>query len=300
MTGINLYQRQNYDDAAENASDSQVFLLRPPLRDRSGLLAPEEQGHLVERTAPGEKFVGGPFRDIAHHIVAGFLHGLGGIVDAVGAFLAAATHENLLDLVLVLDFHRIILAAAQEAVETEHLGTCQRDGVRLHAAHRQACHGAVVLVGQCAEVGIHIGHQFVAQHLLECLDTAHTIAALATGPESLVGHAVGADNDERLDFAFGNEVVHDEVGVALGHPSPLVLAPAVLEVEHRISHLGFVAVVGGRGIDKCAPQAVGALGPEQDLLYETVGNITLLVEGCIVCGNLYAALPTGRAIVVVN
>ena len=117
----------------------------------------------------------------------------------------------------------------------------------------------------------------------------------------LVGHTVSHDDKERLDLAFGDEVVHDEVGMALVPPGILVLTPAMLHVED--GELGFLlgGVVGRRDIDEGAAHLLGALGPEQDLLDSSVRDIAaLLVEGTVMGGNLDTALPTGRTVVVVR
>ena len=78
-------------------------------------------------------------------------------------------------------------------------------------------------------------------------------------------------------------------------PSGLVLAPTVLQVQHRVT-LGLILIVSGRSIDKRAADGIGALRREQDLLNVAVGNVLQGVEFLVVSGDLDAAFPTGRAV----
>ena len=111
----------------------------------------------------------------------------------------------------------------------------------------------------------------------------------------VVGHAVGHHDDEGLGLAFGDQVVHDQIGVALVAPGGFILAPAVLQVQHRIA-LGLVLVVVGRRVDKGAARGVGALGGEENLLHFAVGNVLEGVEVLIMSRNFDAAFPTSRTV----
>ncbi len=76
-------------------------------------------------------------------------------------------------------------------------------------------------------------------------------AATTTRTAAFIGHSIGADDEERFGFAVGDQVVHDQVGVSLVHPSGFVLTPAVLQIEHRVAG-GLILVIARRGVDKCA------------------------------------------------
>ena len=65
------------------------------------------------------------------------------------------------------------------------------------------------------------------------------------------------NDDERLGPPLGDQVVHDQPGVALVAPTCLVLAPAVLEVEHGVAPVRVLLVVGRR-VDEAAADGVGA------------------------------------------
>ncbi len=59
------------------------------------------------------------------------------------------------------------------------------------------------------------------------------------------GAAHGAgfhDDDHGLGLARGNQVVEDQVGVAHFDPDPLILASAVLQIQHRVAGLGLLHI----------------------------------------------------------
>ena len=83
--------------------------------------------------------------------------------------------------------------------------------------------------------------------------------------------------------------------MALCHPGGLVLAPAMLQVEHGI--LGFlVLVVGRRCVDESTTALLGAFAPEEHLRHLSVRHILHGVEILVVGGNLDAALPAGGTV----
>ena len=259
------------------------------------VLLEQQLGHVVEGATPGEELVGGAFGDVGDGVVAGGLEAADGLVDAVGRFLAAAGEEDEVGLAAVLEVLGGIDAATQQTVGTERLGTGQGDVARLHAAHGEAGHGAVLLVGLRAEVAVDVGDEFIDENGFKLVPVEGVEATEA----HLVGHAVGHDDDERYALAIGDEVVHDEIGVPLIAPGCLVLAPTVLEVEDRVLLL-VLLVLRGR-IDEGALDGAGALRGEENLLDLAVGHVIAeSIEGSIVGGNFDAALPTAGTVVVVR
>src|SRR4029079_2982273 len=147
----------------------------------------------------------------------------------------------------------------------------QGDLFRLHAAHRQAGHGPVRLVGQRAVVRVDEGNQLVGQNLRKGGEvepgrpaggTATTLSrprgglpggtatiragrAAASATTTNVSTVVHHD-DERLGFTGGEAGVQDQTRVSLAAPAGLVLAGAVLEVQHRVADVGILVVVGWR------------------------------------------------------
>ena len=268
--------------------------------------------------------------DVALGVEAGGLQVSGGLADLVRAFLAAAADEDALH-AGVLHLVRVVGTAAQEAVPAEHLGTGQGDGVGFHTAHGQAGHRAAFLLGDRAEVGVDVRDELVAEDGLEAVVHHHAEAAgraggtclrstagrrepwkvnggsafgtggrtrHLAGTEALVGHAVGHHDDERLDLARGDEVVHDQVRVALVPPGVLVLTPAVLQVQHRV--LLLVLVILRRGVHPRDAVLVRAVGPEEHLLHLAVRHVLHGVEVGVVGRDLDTALPAGGAVVVVR
>src|SRR5579864_7345592 len=65
-------------------------------------------------------------------------------------------------------------------------------------------------------------------------------------------------DDERLALTFGDQVVHDQAGMALVSPAGFILAGPMLEVENGITPRRVLLVIG-RGIDEAAPRRIGAL-----------------------------------------
>ena len=131
-------------------------------------------------------------------------------------------------------------AAAEETDVGEPIEIPQGNRLGFHSAHGQARHGAMRLVGERTEVGIDVGDQLVDENRLEGADVE---VSEATEPD-FVGHAVGHYDEERPDFPFGDQVVHDQVGMALVAPGGFILAPAVLQVQHRISPAQVLVIFG--------------------------------------------------------
>src|ERR1035438_8305720 len=129
----------------------------------------------------------------------------------------------------------------------------QRNIVGFHSAHGQSGHAAMRLISESAKVGVNIRNQFVNKNRFESRDgeiweaTATSAGAAGTTSRSVacgigsnyirscgtarsatsrahafVGHSVGHHDDERPCLVFGDEVVHDQIGVALIPPSIFV------------------------------------------------------------------------------
>src|ERR1051325_8914769 len=117
--------------------------------------------------------------------------------------------------------------------------------------------------------------------------------AEAAAGEERAAAAIFHDNDHGFGFAFGEQVIHDEIYTTLGVPTGFVFACAVLEVEDGITLGG--AVVAGRGVDE------GAAGG--GLNFRIVGvnahGAVRHVLGLIVIagriGNVDAGHPLGAA-----
>ena len=181
--------------------------------------------------------------------------------DAVGAeFAAAVADEDQLDLLFeachVSDVGHGDAAAAENADVRKRVEMGQGDRLRLHAAHGKAGHRAMRLVGERAEVGVDVGDQIVDENLLERAEVEAAASAAsarnrravrrATACRSCVRPSRPAEmlpplfhhDDEWLGFSLGDQVVHDQAGVALAAPAGFIFAGAVLQVEHRITLAG--------------------------------------------------------------
>src|ERR1041384_3320694 len=96
------------------------------------------------------------------------------------------------------------------------------------------------LIGERAEVRIDVGNQIFDHSLLKGAEVERASSGTRTG-RSRIGRARSADatvlhhDDERLAFSLGDQVVHDEAGVALMRPARFILAATMLEIKHRIT-----------------------------------------------------------------
>ena len=103
------------------------------------------------------------------------------------------------------------------------------------ATPRQSCHSTVFTVGLSAEVGVDIGDEVVEQDWIERVAVGiHRLALSEGGLDVATLH----HHNHRDGLAAGNGVVHDVLHVALLRPSCLVLAHAMLQVEHGVALLG--------------------------------------------------------------
>ena len=213
-------------------------------------------------------------------------------------FATAETDEGQLHLVAIARCRIHILERHRPAAEQPDIGErvemLGRDQLGLEPAHRQARHGAMPLVRQRPEMAIDIRHQFVQQHGLKRPDVERGQPAGAAGPQ-VVGHAIGHDDDERPCLSGGDQIVHDQIGMTLVRPGGFVLAPAMLEIEHRIT-LARIPVVTGRGVDEGPPLAGRAGRGKQDLLDAAMGHVLQRVEIGVMRRDFDPALPTGGAV----
>ena len=259
-----------------------------------------------------------------------FRIGLGVAAEASAAaaaiatqFTAAVADEHHLDLLLegshVGDVRRRDAAAAEDADVRELVEVGQRDRPGLHAAHGEAGHGAIRLIRQGAEVGINEGDQVVDQNPRESAEVEHASAGTASARRSALvapagggiccaggsrsatragsagDVAVGHHDDEGLGFALGDQVVHDQPGVALAAPAGFVLAAAVLQIQHRIT-LGRVLLIIRRGVNEAAEHGVGALGMVERLPQLAMRHVLDGIEVLVLGGDFDAAAPPAAAV----
>ena len=166
----------------------------------------------------------------------------------VAELTAAVANKDQLHLVLkriqLGDIIRGEAAAAENADVRKLVEIRGGDGTSLHAAHRKPGHRAMRLVSNRAEICIHERNQILDEHPRK---GGRIIAASTRPPDGpgiflrcrrLIGRteakirainiAVRHDDDERLGFSGGDEVIHDERRAPLATPAGFVLAPAVL------------------------------------------------------------------------
>ena len=104
-------------------------------------------------------------------------------------------------------------------------------------------------------------------------------------------------DDEREGLALGDQVVHDLGGMALLRPAVLVLAAAMLQVQHRIA-LGGILVILGRGVDEDVTHRLVHFGPVVDFPHLALRNVLRGVEVLVCRRDVDAASPTAGAVVV--
>ena len=315
--------------------------------DAIGLLE-EQLGELVEGAAPALPLVGRARGDIevGVHAALGEVFGLdlrvGAVAEAGHAvlqFAAAEAHEYELE---ALGEFGIVLrvihgdgAAAEDAQGGEHLRVRNGDGLGLHAAHGEAGHRTVLVVGDRAEVAVDVRDAILDQGVREAVGPAgrHAEAAARTLALSLrrtlalrgtlslraLAHALRRTlalgtalahgrtrhrpgtvlhhDDERDGLARRDEVVHDGCGMALLGPAVLVLTATVLQVQHRIA-LGGILVIFGRGIDEDVTHRLVHLGPVVDFPHLALRDVLHGVEVLVHGRDVDAAAPAAGAVVV--
>ena len=129
---------------------------------------------------------------------------------------------------------------------------------RLHAAHREARHRAMFTVGERAERAVDGRDQVVDHHLLEGREDETERAPRPRWLRRLLTrfHRVTFvhDNDHRHSLLRGDQVVQDQVRAPLFRPARLILAAAVLQVQHGIPRLQIVVVIRWRVHERPPPR----------------------------------------------
>ena len=144
-------------------------------------------------------------------------------------------------------------ARRKAADAAEKLGVPQADVVRHICAHAQPADGAVPLVLFYTVGLLYVGNTAFDKHPL--------IAEVAQirGPPAEAELRIVHDHDKRLCLARGDEVIHRLAHSAGILPAHLVVASAVLEVQHRV-FLRAVHITGRR-VNEAALEVAHALSP---------------------------------------
>ena len=121
----------------------------------------------------------------------------------------------------------------------ENVSRCvRRDLQRLPAAHRQPGHGAVLAVGERPVGRVDHRDQVVEDHVLEqagMRGSAARGAAAGAAPGRGAAYPFSITTIIGSALPGGDQVVQDEVRRGPGGPAALVLARAVLQVQHRVA-----------------------------------------------------------------
>ena len=145
-------------------------------------------------------------------------------------FPAAKAHKNEPNLVLkagrLADVVQRDRPPAEQTDVRERVEILERNRLGFHTTHREPSHRPIRLVSKRAEVGIDERNQLVHEHRLEVTDIEIPEAAKL----NVIRHPVRHHDDERPRFSLGNQVVHDQVGMALRTPAIFVFAPTVLQI----------------------------------------------------------------------
>src|ERR1039457_1707068 len=176
----------------------------------------------------------------------------------------------------------------------------------LHSAHGKTGHGTMIAVGHGSEVGINIGDKDLGHIVLECLrHLLHRLHHLgrAKGFPGQVGRGIAGppgvtvshDNDHWVCGSGRDQVVEDEVRMALLDPPGFVFPAAVLQVEHRVAHLRR-RIVAWRRVHQRVPPVAGHARVVPDLPNLAVGNVLWKVIGCTRFRNLDRARVLAAAV----
>src|SRR5208283_1515442 len=96
-------------------------------------------------------------------------------------------------------------------------------------------------------------------------------------------------------FAIGNQVVHDQVGMALIAPAGLIFAHAMLQIERREALVGVLIIIRGR-IDEAAAGRAAGSGEVEDLPQLAMGHVLEGIKVLILGGDFDAAAPAAGAV----
>ena len=128
----------------------------------------------------------------------------------------------------------------------------EADGNGFEAAHGEAGDSVVVavfgnIVGRF-DLGHDLGKEGPGVQLRVVVDAGRVLPDVdGTMYEREVAVAQGHDDDHRLYFALGDEVIEDEVRAAVVEPPPGRVGPTMKEIENRVGLAG--RVVPGWRVD---------------------------------------------------
>src|SRR5690348_14984672 len=170
---------------------------------------------------------------------------------------------------LAVPEHQRTSGTAKSADVGEEIEMIQSDLKRLHSTHRKAGHGAMIAIGQRAEVGINVWNKRLGYVVLE--SRRHVLHRLHhfRRPKWLSGQvrrrlaraarvAISHDDNHGLAAFSGKQIVENKIRVALPDPAGLIFAGSMLKIEHRISN-GRLRVVVRRRIHERVPPCTGNL-----------------------------------------
>ena len=161
---------------------------------------------------------------------------------------------------------------AEAADVREQVEVLERYLERLHAAHGEPGHRPVLAVRDGAIGRVDHRDEVLDHHILERAEHPAEVGARGrlagcgrSGWAGKRGRVAGPtrvallhDDDHGPGLPLGEQVVEDEADPPLVRPAALVLAAAVLQVQHRVARVA-LGVVAGRGVDEDAPPPVGRL-----------------------------------------
>lgn len=203
-------------------------------------------------------------------------------------------------------------AAAEDADVGESVKVRESNCAGLHAAHGEASHGTMRLIGDGAEVSVDVGNEVVNEDVLEggkvkVRTWAWSWIDSIVGPgcgEGVCGAAGGSgegvsaefhDDNEGRGFSFGEEVVHDPAGVTLASPAGFVFTRAVLQVERRITLAAVFVVIRWR-VNEGVPVCIGGFGKIPELAKLAVRHIFEGVKILVFGREFDGATPASGAV----
>ena len=171
----------------------------------------------------------------------------------------------------------------------KNLRVAQTDVKRLATTHGETAHGATFAVFSDTVGLLHKRYHILQQLAAESLHALPTVTATETAV-TRTDVTVGAYHNHRRCLACGNQVVHNLSGATLLHPSAMVLAATVLDIDHWIVILVFLIACGG--VDhQWAPRLVN-LGIIIHSVHFAMGHIFHLEVFHACLGDVDGARPT--------
>jgi hypothetical protein len=255
--------------------------------------------------------VGGSRGFVINAIDTGLFQGFDvGFCRGEAVFFAAVTDKDefgfLFESRQIRDVREANAAAAEHANVGERVEVRESDYAGLHAAHREASHGAMRLIGEGAEICVDVGNEIINKDMLESGEVE-----VRTWAWSWFGRVVGSGgaasatsewipaefhgDNKRPGFSFGEEVVHDPAGVSLASPAGFVFTGAVLQIEHGIT-IATALVVIGRRVNERVPVGVGGFGEIPELAKLAMRHIFERIKILIFGRDFDSAAPPSRAV----